>query len=507
MKRTIYLIAFVICLALWGPRDLLAGEQSNVALPDVKAIIASPTAGNPQYENKNAWPMLVGDEYFVKQKWPKARLLIWNVDGATKAVKGRRDEPNGRKVENWINAATGKPAKALPDMDTDVILPASAEPYRVVMGVGGVKETACRHVTIGRNAHLSVEGGGQFSIFGNLWICNEGLLTVWRNTVFAGGRDTFLRYDWPADGKLKKVHDERLVTPYDPQAKNEDNLWMRYGRRSRSVATYLVHDKAPGKSTEVIGYVRITDEVRIQSGSFIVGRDSRFVTTGPATVSVAKGAKVVLMDGALCSHGMNQFPCRDWGVEGEVSGGAPDRPLRRDAYMGMGYKNWMNLPIAQKEGSKKPIPTTPGGAKMYYGYGQYSTIVDGDLIGYPAKGSNARLVVCWQRISAGGAGCWGRTDKAFKEVFPKIPPKIGLWLSGKSKVQNVRFDDLRPGGIVTASMETFKGWRNVTFGDGCVSKDPKDLVRGYEAELAAMGGGHPTSSLEPKKQYATMPEK
>ena len=146
----------------------------------------------------------------------------------------------------------------------------------------------------------------QPSIFGNLWICNEGLLTVWRNTVFAGGRDTFLRYDWPADGKLKKVHDERLVTPYDPQAKNEDNLWMRYGRRSRSVATYLVHDKAPGKSTEVIGYVRITDEVRIQSGSFIVGRDSRFVTTGPATVSVASTL------GACAAFWVGRTVARGW---------------------------------------------------------------------------------------------------------------------------------------------------------------------------------------------------
>jgi hypothetical protein len=253
--------------------------------------------------------------------------------------------------------------------------------------------------------------------------------------------------------------------------------------------------------------VRITDEVGIKSGAFIMGRDSRFVTTGPASVSVNKGAKVILMDGAMCSHGMNQIPCRDWGVKGEVSGGAPDRPLRQDAYMGMGYKNWMNLPIPQREGETKPLPTTAGGAKMYYGYGSYSTIVDGDLIGYPAKGSDARLVVCWQRISAGGAGCWGRTDEAFKKVFPEIPPKIGLWISGESRVENVRFDDLQPGGIVTKSMETFEGWKNVTFGDDCVSTAPEDLVRGYEAELAEIGGGHPMSTLEPKKHYTTMSRK
>jgi len=366
----------------------------------------------------------------------------------------------------------------------------------------GVQNYACRHLTIGRNARFSVESGGNFSIFGNVWIRNKGMLTAWRNTTFAGNRDTFLRQDWPEDGKLKKMHDERLVTPYDPEAKNP---WMEDGRKARSVATYMVHDKAPGKSTEVIGYVRILDEVGIKSGTFIVGRDSRFLSMGPATVAVAKSAKLILMDGAQCSHGMNQIPCRDWGVSGggEVSGGAPDRPLRRDAYMGIGYRNWMNLPIPQQEGNQKPIPTTAGGAKMYYGYGQYSAIVGGDLIGYPAKGSDARLVVCWQRIAAGGAGCWGRRDEAFKKVFPNILPKIGIWISPTSKLANVRFDDLYRGGIVTANIEAFERWENISFGDACLSKDPKDLVRGYEAELAKTGGGHPTSPLEPEKKYTT----
>ena len=145
---------------------------------------------------------------------------------------------------------------------------------------------------------------------------------------------------------------------------------MQDGRKARSVATYMVHDKAPGKSTEMIGYVRILDEVGIKSGTFIVGRDSRFISMGPATVAVGNGAKIILMDGAQCSHGMNQFVCRDLDVRGggEVSGGAPDRPLRRDAYLGIGYLNWMNLLIPQQEGNKRETPTTAGGAKMYYGY-------------------------------------------------------------------------------------------------------------------------------------------
>ena len=29
---------------------------------DIQAITSKPTADNPQYQNKDAWPMLVGDE-------------------------------------------------------------------------------------------------------------------------------------------------------------------------------------------------------------------------------------------------------------------------------------------------------------------------------------------------------------------------------------------------------------------------------------------------------------
>ena len=63
---------------------------------------------------------------------------------------------------------------------------------------------------------------------------------------------------------------------------------------------------------------------------------------------------------------------------------------------------------------EKPIPTTADGTKLYYAYGGYNAMVKGDLVGYPAPGSEARLVVGWQRISSGGAGSWGRTDEAFQ---------------------------------------------------------------------------------------------
>ncbi len=483
---------------------LIAGV--GFALPasavDIAAITEKPTADNPLFDNKEVWPMLVGDEYFLKQKWEEGRTYIWDVEKTIEAGEQsrRRRDPDASDPSNWIDAATGKPATELPDIDTDLILPDSETPYKAALGEENGKGAFCRHVTIGKNAAFSTWGARhhQFRLFGNLWIRPGGSMRTGQgNLVFTGDKHTFLRYDWPEDGVLKRLHDERAISPFKVNGEIIKTPWL-----ANCIGTYMRHEKPEGISTEVLGLARMADEVGIKSGTFIIGRDSRFVSTGPSSVSINKGAKVVLMDGAQCSHGQNQFVNRDWGVQAgaAVTGGTPDRPLKRDAYMGLGYRNWRNLPVPEPE-NHKPKPQT--GAKKYYAYGGYNAMIQGGLIGHPAPGSGARLVVCWQRISSGGAGSWGRTDEAFQRVFPDFLPKITIWISAISKLENVRFDDLHRGGIVTANMETLNGWKNISFGDACLSKDPKELVRGYEAELAETGGGHPMSTLEPKEKYTT----
>lgn len=484
---------------------ILARTFSTEAL-DIQAVLARPRADNPRFEDKETWPMLVGDEYFLKEKWGRTRTYIWNVEKSLEASRqrGRRHGPDGSDPGNWLDAATGKAAMELPDMETDLILPNSETPYDAPLGYEDKTGAFCRHVTVGRNATFSSWGARhhQLRLFGNLWILPGGSMRTGQgNLAFSGNKHTFLRYDWPEDGVLKDLHDERAVSPFKVDGEIIKTPWM-----ANCIGTYMSHDKPEGISTEVLGLVRLADEVGIKSGTFIIGRDSRFVSTGPASISVNRGARVVLMDGAQGSHGQNQFVNRDWGVQdgGEVTGGMPDRPLKRDAYMGIGYRNWQNLPIPQYENEKKPIPTTADGTKMYYAYGGYNAMVKGDLIGYPAPGSDARLVVCWQRIASGGAGSWGRTDESFQKVFPDFVPKIAVWISHDSMIENVRFDDLQRGGIVTESIETLRKWKNISFGDGCLSKDPGVLIRGYKAELAGREKAHPMSTLDPRKEYTTV---
>jgi len=44
-------------------------------------------------------------------------------------------------------------------------------------------------------------------------------------------------------------------------------------------------------------------------------------------------------------------------------------------------------------------------------------------------------------------------------------------------------------------------WKNVTFGKGCLSKDPKELIREYKGQ---MNRGQPSESLKPEKKYTSM---
>ena len=475
MNKTLFVVIAVLGFAM------------RASALDVSAITSKPTADNPQFGNKEAWPNLVGDEYFLKQKWPKGRVLIWPHAGKSFGRSAPRPDP--LNAGSWIDAATGKPADAMPDMDTDIILPDADKPYKV--SFKGQKNRACRHLTVGRNATFEPGGGGSLSVFGNVWIRPGGTLYIYRTLKLVGSGHTFFRNDWPADGKLKKLHDTGAVVSFDPADPRKPNPWSWRTNRTPSVCHFFRHDK-PGATTEFLGYSSSRDEVHIMAGTLIVGRHSRFLCGGAAMISTAKGAAVALMDGAMAGKTVNQFGscCRMLG--GSISAGLPDRPVKRDARLGLGYSNWMNLTFPDQKNSRR------GNA---YDYGRLSGSFSGTLIGHPAKGADARLVVGWQRISAGGGGRGVNKTDAFNRTFAKLLPKITIWVGAETKIANVRFDDLHRGGIVLPDRSIMKQWKDVTFGEGCLSRDLKELIREYKGK---MNRGRPSESLKPEKKYTSM---
>jgi len=472
MKR-----ALIVAVAVLG----FAASASAI---DIKAITAKPTADNPQFGNKEAWPNLVGDEYFLKQDWPKARLLIWA--HADKTFKRGEPRPDIEDPASWIDAATGKPADAIPDMETDVILPDAEQPY----GVTG-KGFICRHLTVGRNAKFEPGGGHAADIFGNVWIRPGGIFYVYRTLKLVGGGNAFFRHDWPEDGVLKKLHDTGAIVAFDPANPRAPNPWSWRVDKRPSICHFFLHDRPEG-STEFVGYSSSRDEVGVKSGTLIVGRDSRFLCGGAASLDIHREAAIVLMDGAMTGKTVNQFGICLGMKGGSLTAGTPDRPIKRDARIGVGYSNWMNLSFPDQ---------TVGRRGNAYDYGRFSANVSGKLSGYPAEGSTARLVFGWQRVSMGGGGRGVNATDGFNHAFAKLQPKISVWVAPETEIENVRFEDLHRGGIVTPNAAAAKNWRNVTFGDGCLSKDSKELIRQYTGKVDR---GRPIEPLTPEKKYTSM---
>ena len=79
MKPTSYLAMAITSLTLWLVAGLPAAQQRRVPALNIKSVTARPTAANPRFDDKQSWPMLVGDEYFLKEKWEQGRTYIWNV--------------------------------------------------------------------------------------------------------------------------------------------------------------------------------------------------------------------------------------------------------------------------------------------------------------------------------------------------------------------------------------------------------------------------------------------
>lgn len=451
---------------------------------EIKAVTAKPTADNPQFDNKEAWPDLVGNEYFLKGKWPKARLLIW-AHAATTPVRGE-PRPDIADPASWIDAATGRPADTVPDMDTDVIFPDAERPYRV-SGKGFI----CRHLAVGRNADVQPGGGRAAEVFGNVWIRPAAIFYVYRTLMLVGSRGTFFRHDWPDDGKLGKLHETGAIIAFDPANPRKLNPWSwRTDKRPR-VCHFFVHDKPEG-STEMIGYSSTRDEVGIKAGTLIVERDSRFLCGGAANLDIHQDAAIVLMDGAMTGKTVNQFGVCLRMQGGQLTAGTPDRPIRRDARIGVGYCNWMNLSFPDQVVGRRGHACD---------YGRFSATVSGKLIGYPADGSDARLVFGWQRVSLGDGGRGVNATEGFNRVFAELPPKITVWVDSETQLENVRFEDLHRGGIVTQGAKAVNNWKNVTFGEGCLSGSRDELIREHPGTVHH---GRPIDPLAPEEKYTSM---
>jgi hypothetical protein len=158
-----------------------------------------------------------------------------------------------------------------------------------------------------------------------------------------------------------------------------------------------------------------------------------------------------------------------------LSGGLEGRPLTRPATLCLNFKNPGNAqydgPDAEtKKGQKLDYPPVPG-------------LILGPAASLRSWGATpeARLRIAWggetpshTRQKQG----WGteERDAARRYAwFDALPRAIDLWAAKGAMVEEVSFDDLRPGGLMLQEASMRAAWKGLAFGPGCKAKVEDEL--------------------------------
>jgi len=368
---------------------------------------AAARAATPQWPDR--WPQDPNREYAAKRPYetetwsPPARRLMWAHPGKSWPED---KEMNPKDPKNWLDMATGQPAAALPDENTDVLFPACDKPYGVhAAWSGGRLNLAFRHLVIQKNASFSLEN---YEVWGNLWIQEGGSMGSHHASTHKGSKHTF-------------VFNE-----------NKDRS---------NIAQYIIVNKYKGASVWFIGNISATDELSINEGTAVIGPHSK-MTAGPNSIqNIGPEATLALLSGASFGKGTNNAQSHvDILVKGHISAGTPECPLTKDAFLGLSFKDAAGAP-----GAKGLIVEPKGVIRVY-----------------SKDPATARLVIGWHQNKQ-------RDPRNEPGKYDKMPRTINVALLGSVPLNGVLFNDVRKGGIELPDPAARQQWKNVSFGKGCAA--------------------------------------
>jgi hypothetical protein len=412
---------------------------------------AKAAAHAPAFSDTALWPKLTGKEGFAAQAWPKARLLIWDID-----------------AKRWME--NGQPADAPPDESTDVVFPDSDKPYAFAFTSDKERSRQVyRHITVGRNA--SFKGGGDGlgrAIHGNVWIKKGGSMYAQGATQLLSDKDTFFRND-----NVRELYRDG------------------WGRIQRDLCSqYFTFNKGSG-SIEFLGYVAVLDEFNVHSGTVIVGPDSKLMPGRNASPSIRQGAALALMDGAVFMKWANEIDNRDMDCGGAIQGGLSGRPLTRPATYFLAHKN---LSGAQYDG---PGAEQKKGQRLTYQRTPSLILRETAILrSYTADAAKARLRFAWSGYMPGGTwkpyGPEFTNDELKKEPevasrykwFESLPTGISIFFAKGVGVDRVEFDDVAKGGLLLEDESLKAAFKDVVYGPGNRAKGD-DLFQ--QAKLGRSG--------------------
>jgi len=409
---------------------------------------AEGSAHAPNFTDHSLWPSLSGKEYFLSQKFNQGRVYTWAKPGQNGGSRVKGLSPHD--AANWL--IDGKAAhEVVFDSDTDVVFPASEKPYTISFRHEEWSEIY-RHVTVGKGCEFSGGGDGRGrQVFGNIWIKQGASMSAQGATSYRGNQHTFVRND------------------------NTESL---------QIAQYFLFAKtAPEFSVEFLGKIRVLDEFRVEVGRCIVGENSEVLAGRNAGPYVNKEGAIIVLSGGYwgkwCNEWVNDVDLKVRG--GLIQGGLPERPLIRDAHIGLSFRNWKGLTFNDEFKDKRDNNSL----RMVS-----ATFSEGATIrGITAPGSQATLVLSrtvmaddpvdvkvkaffvsdsFNRLGdpfdkkLNNDGKMG--DAAFRAVFDSAPRGTAAWFSADTKVEGVRFDGFGAGAFLVAEAGLVKRWHKVTFG-------------------------------------------
>ena len=402
---------------------------------------AQASAHDPHYSDAKLWGPDVKKSYHAQETWPKGRVWTWAKPGTS---MGEKDDPLAPK--NWYEG--GKPATQPFDENTDLDFPDSDKKYFV--NIHGAKGpiTWRRHLTIGRNANVSWLHGAK----GNTWIRAGGMLKVL--TFIGGDKHAFLRND------------------------NAESWWM---------CDHMFCDKAPKASIEILGPFSVDDSYHFNSGMTILGVGASITPQARSNLNVQPDAALALLDGATYRKQGNQTFACDLVVRGRLMGGLPERPLTKDANIGLSWKGkrrflgGSNTTFRSENGDDVALMVMPAFGRSEYvnGKGWVSTPMPaGSLQVFTTDPAKARLVLDWNGLPVSGEAAKGGPENqanydklcAVKETF------IEMLLLGDVKPAGLLLNHIATGGVVVQDPADAM-WKALQFGAKNQSKSDELLQK------------------------------
>ena len=381
---------------------------------------------------------------YTTETWEKPeQLLVWARPGRS----GRLREASG-----WL--ANGKPMDSLPKTEiwtgpswnrskrtaefnqrTDILIPAAQRSYSVRGGAHWhlAKGVLARHVTVesGSSLQANVRGG----VFGNLWISPHSQFSGGGCAYFRGTQHTFLRNG-------------------DPRPLDEPIDWPTIQAKSLARKWVLRKDD-PDASMEIIGGAGSGDETHIQVGRLIVSEGSTVLIGPRCCQTIGPAAALQLQSGAIFANNANQPHKQDMLVRGRLQAGSPERPIRKDCYVGLSYKDHGKV-FASDQWQKR---------EEYRGLEIWP---DGEVRVFSADPVRARLAFCYHgKEGFGDTGAPPSKGEAGYETYQDIPRQIGLtiWAGADVQLDGVLFEDVRKAGIRLQDPGMREEWRNVFYGE------------------------------------------